>query len=1362
MASSSRHLKHDVFLSFSGEDTRNNFTSYLCQSLRRKGVGAYMDENQLKTGHNLSPALLKAIQESKISLIIFSKSYASSSWCLEELFKIMELKRLDQQVVVPIFYHVNPSDVRKRTGGFEEAFANHQKSWAHQLKGWEDSFSEAGYIKGWHIAGDKSDRSEAEYVMKIVEDIVKKLDSMSVNDTKGFVGVDHHKEQIKDLLRVNEKDIPMIGIGIWGMGGIGKTTLAQAVFDEVCGEFDSCCFLANVREKSERRDGITSLRDKLLSEMLEEETLGSGTPRTGSKFRNDRLRRKRVLVVLDDVNDLDQLEILVGGNGIDHFGFGSRVIITSRDQQVLKNGSVDKIYKVEGLNYLNSLHLFSLYAFKKTHPLYDFADLSNRVIEYAKGVPIALKVLGSTLYKKTEEQWESALDKLKDHPNPKIYNLLKISFDGLDDIERDIFLDIACFFKGEKTEVVAKILNSCYKGAHFGISNLVDKCLIDIVQDLDNTLWMHDLLQEMGWNIVRQESKDPGERSRLWIPKDVSRVLKHDAGTKSVEGIFLDMHEIDGIQLHQDVFQKMHNLRFIKFYYSQFSGKEGCSLLSQQDLNSLPGELSYLHWEHCPLKSLPPNFTPGKLVELRLPDSDLEQLWDKDQNLANLRVIDLRNCKNLTKIPDLSRALNIEELDFCGCINLTELPCMVHMKFLENLSLKDCPVTKFPEIPRTIKTLNLSGTQIEEVPSSIKCFNRLSSLHVCRTRIHNLPESVVKMDSLEIICLSHCPNIIHFPSVSENTKKLILAFTQIEEVPASIGCLSKLALLDMSGTKIGNLPSTIGSMASLKAIHICHCLNITQFPNVPKTIEILLMDNTPIEEIPSSIALLRGLSKLSMSDCTRIKSLPTSICQLKSLRELCLQGCSNLENFPEILETMQCLIQLAFFKRVIINDSPILNELIIRVHYRRNLSVLSVILSNSFLKFHTLSTLDLSVLSVILSNSFLKFHTLLTLDLSGSNIVKIPMSIRQLPNLISLYLKCCKNLILLPELPPCLQNLNAHDCTSLELVLSGRHFSENSRLVHMLFSNCFNLDQDVINNIVANAQIRLQCMVEEWVKEWSSSGLYEIIPDKILDRVVACSEISERFKYQCMDSSITIKLCPDWKTDRFLCFVPSVVVDFDNNQKDIVVQIVCEIQLKTKCHDCHSFVSRWTPPLYYDEPIFFESNNMIIWFDKNMFQKDQHYKEASFEFYIAAKDDGKRVDHIKVEKCGVHVFYVDAKCSIDCNVRSNKKSSSGEEEGKQALRLLESSYGVSAYLPCTEDDETGCTPNIMQFRPNSPTDLNWLSTKRSFNNLEFGGSSHQEDINFNNDHDNLTLRRSFRSYQRFNFDDDDEPESKKD
>ncbi|XVF71340.1 hypothetical protein PTKIN_Ptkin12aG0029300 [Pterospermum kingtungense] len=323
MASSSSHQpKHDVFLSFSGEDTRNSFTSYLYQALRGKGVGAYMDDNQLKKGQELSPSLLKAIEESNISVIIFSSNYACSSWCLQELFKIMELKRGNKQQVVPIFYHVSPSDIRNYSGDFEKAFANHQENWADKLKLWKDAFAEAGYIKGWHIVGDKSDRSEPKYIEEIVQDIVKKLDCMSVSDSKGLVGIDHHKEQIiRYLLAIDKEETPIKGIGIWGMGGIGKTTLAQAIYDEIRGEFDSCCFLANVTEESKKHDGIISLRDKLLYVILEDESLHTGTPRIGSTFLSERQRRKRVLVVLDDVSDLEQLEILAVGP--DRLGYGS-------------------------------------------------------------------------------------------------------------------------------------------------------------------------------------------------------------------------------------------------------------------------------------------------------------------------------------------------------------------------------------------------------------------------------------------------------------------------------------------------------------------------------------------------------------------------------------------------------------------------------------------------------------------------------------------------------------------------------------------------------------------------------------------------------------------------------------------------------------------------------------------------------------------------------------------------------------------------------------------------------------------------------------------------------------------------------
>lgn len=132
-----------------------------------------------------------------------------------------------------------------------------------------------------------------------------------------------------------------------------------------------------------------------------------------------RLRRTRVLLVLDDVSELAQLEFLAGQRHYCLFGPGSRVIVTTRNMQVLNIGA-DKIYKVKELDYDESLQLFQLNCFKKMPPTADFASLTEMVINYAKGNPLALKVFGSLLYGRSKEEWQSALNKMKTTASPEI------------------------------------------------------------------------------------------------------------------------------------------------------------------------------------------------------------------------------------------------------------------------------------------------------------------------------------------------------------------------------------------------------------------------------------------------------------------------------------------------------------------------------------------------------------------------------------------------------------------------------------------------------------------------------------------------------------------------------------------------------------------------------------------------------------------------------------------------------------------------------------------------------------------------------------------------------------------------------
>ncbi|XP_025695044.2 disease resistance protein RPV1-like [Arachis hypogaea] len=367
------------------------------------------------------------------------------------------------------------------------------------------------------------------------------------------------------------------------MGGIGKTTIAKALFSKLSSQYEGSCFLENVREESEQH-----LLNKLLSEALEDANHYFGTPIARSTFVMRRLSRKKVLIVLDDVDNLKKLEDLAAKHNF--LGPGSRVIVTTRDKHVLSKG-VDEIYEVKGLPLHHAIQLFSLNAFDKSYPESGFVMLSKMVVDYANGNPLALKVLGSFLHSRNLQQWNSALRKLTKFPNTEIQNVLRWSYDGLDDDEqKNMFLDIACFFQGEKKETVTRLLDICGFYADIGIRILQDKALITFSDA--NELHMHDLIQEMGLEIVRQEStKDPGRRSRLWDPEEIYDLLKNDRGSDAVEGIMLDVSQIRVLNLSYESFSRMTSLRFIKFYMGR--GRT-CNLFLLSGLESLSSKLRYL------------------------------------------------------------------------------------------------------------------------------------------------------------------------------------------------------------------------------------------------------------------------------------------------------------------------------------------------------------------------------------------------------------------------------------------------------------------------------------------------------------------------------------------------------------------------------------------------------------------------------------------------------------------------------------------------------------------------------------------------------------------------------------------------
>ena len=236
--------------------------------------------------------------------------------------------------------------------------------------------------------------------------------------------------QVRKLLDIGSDDgVHMIGFH--GMGGVGKSALARAVYNNLIidEKFDGFCFLENVREKS-NKDGLEHLQRILLSKILGEKDINLASKQQGSSMIQSRLKEKKVVLILDDVDKHEQLQAMVGRP--DWFGPGSKIIITTRDKQLLAPHQVITTYEVKGLDEKDALQLLTWKAFKKEKADPNYVEVLQRAVTYASGLPLALEVIGSNLFEKSIKEWESALKKYKRIPKKEILEILKVSFWILD------------------------------------------------------------------------------------------------------------------------------------------------------------------------------------------------------------------------------------------------------------------------------------------------------------------------------------------------------------------------------------------------------------------------------------------------------------------------------------------------------------------------------------------------------------------------------------------------------------------------------------------------------------------------------------------------------------------------------------------------------------------------------------------------------------------------------------------------------------------------------------------------------------------------------------------------------------------
>nr|GEU83285.1 TMV resistance protein N-like [Tanacetum cinerariifolium] len=657
-------------------------------------------------------------------------------------------------------------------------------------------------------------RHEAEFIRKIVDEISRELCFINSSIDGKLIGMESRVRDVVSSLKTGVDNVRIIGIK--GMGGGGKTTLARAVFDKISIDFEGQSFVENVREESKPSlSGLKSLQKQVLSDILNDQGITINSVHDGKNKMKKIMSGRKVLLVLDDVDNVEQLEALA--DEPNWFKPGSRIIITTRDEQVLLAHNVNFICDVSLLSKEEAMCLLSRYAFGRDIPLLGYEGLSSQVVRYAAGLPLTIKVLGSFLCGKNDLQWKDALERLKTIPLKATLEKLELSYMGLEQDCKEIFLDVACILKGEQQDKAIQVLESCGFHARNGLMVLKQKSLITISKY--GNLDMHDHIEEMARNIVRRLHPDDGNRhSRLWIGNEIEDILENDQVNESIQCIKLSPQRLS----LKTVMSGFKNIKKLRVLYMCSRGSWNDSEVSQH----FPNALQYLSWRAYPFSSLHETFQPENLVGLDMSFSSIVELWDagKRKVFHKLRFLDLSYTKLRTL--DLGLTPNLEILNLEQCTYLIELHipggcpklkflCLDYSRKLRNLDLGLTP---------DIETLSLVGCDLEKLHIPFQC-PKLKSLSYNGSRLWTLKLGLItdlvilslkECDLAELHMPGECPKLKSLSIDNSRLRKLKLGLSPNLETLSLGGCSNliellfpvgcpKLKFLNLSNSKLRNL-----------------------------------------------------------------------------------------------------------------------------------------------------------------------------------------------------------------------------------------------------------------------------------------------------------------------------------------------------------------------------------------------------------------------------------------------------------------------------------------------------------------------------------------------------------------------------